>query len=208
MNKGLEALLLAPIWIVVWAVQLLIKIPVAILGLFLQPIMYKYRNTHIDEIPWYLIWLTNPEDQYGGLPGYVDSIPPFWRKRMEEEGWSLRYAHWFYSAVRNPADGLRNFRWLQAPLEPEKIKFITNQELRHYEPWALQPGDTAWYVCWNGIYCGLQVVHVWNEKKYLTFKWGFRIHPSDIDVDNIDWSGTRARLGASMATKFLPYRDY
>jgi hypothetical protein len=179
-----------------------------LLGLVFNPIMYYYRNTPLNEIPWYLIWLANPEDQFGGYPGFEDSLPAFWKRRMVAEGWSLRYAHWFYVSVRNPADGLRNFKFLQVVPKPDKIKYVTNRYLRHYEPRALENGETAYYFCWQGFSLGMHIVHVWSDERYLTFKWGFRIHPADTVPGVIDPKGTRAMLGASMATKFLPYRKW
>lgn len=204
----IELILKLPIMLLWWLIQIAIKIPVALLGLLLNPIMYYYRNVPLAEIPWYLLWLANPEDQFGGYPGFEDSLPAFWKRRMEAEGWSLRYAHWFYMSIRNPADGLRNFKWLQAKLDPDKIKYLTNEYLRHYEPRAMEQGKWYWYFCWNGYSLGMKVNRVWSDTRYLTFKWGFRIQPSDTNIDNVDTGGTRYLLGASMATKFLPYRKW
>ena len=203
-----EFLLKSPVFLAVWALQVVVKVPVMLLGFVLQPIMFKHRNVLLKDMPWYLLWLTNPEDQPGGYPGYPDSFPSFWHRRMKAEGWSLRSAHYRYHAVRNPADGLRNFKLLQAPLVPSEIKFITNQYLRHYEPRAMRQGKLYWYFCWSGFNLGMKLNYVWNDERYFEFKFGFRIHPADAEIANVDLKGTRYLLGASMATKFLPYRKW
>jgi hypothetical protein len=203
-----ELILKSPIMLGWWAVQIAIKLPVVILGFALQPLMFKHRNVLLKDMPWYLLWLTNPEDQPGGYPGFPDSFPPFWHRKMEAEGWSLRYAHYHYHAVRNPGDGLRNFKFLQVVPKPDEIKYVTNKYLRHYEPRALENGETAYYFCWQGFSLGMHIVHVWSDERYLTFKFGFRIHPADSIPGTLDPKGTRAQLGASMATKFLPYRKW
>ena len=204
----IKVIMWTPVWLLMWTIQLVIKTPVMLLGFILQPIMYKHRNVLLKDMPWYLLWLTNPEDQPGGFPGYPDSFPSFWHNRMKAEGWSLRWAHYMYHAVRNPADGLRNYKWLQCPLRPEKIEWVASKYMDHYEPRFMEVGDFHWYVCWNGPYCGVKLNYVWSEDRYFEFKFGFRIHPRDTIAEAIDWKGTRAFLGASMASKFLPYRKY
>lgn len=204
MNKNLEALLWSPVWLIMWAIQIAIKTPAVIIGLFLQPLMWKHRNTFLSDLPWYVKWLANPEDQWGGLPGYEDSLPPFWKNREGVTRWS----HWKYHAIRNPADFLRQISWLQCPLEPKDIKYITNELLEHYEPRFMEQKKIYYYACWNGPYCGIKLNYVWSDERYFEFKFGFRIHPRDVRPETIDWGGTRAILGASMASKFLPYRKW
>lgn len=200
----LELILRLPVMLLIWAIEIALKAVVLVIGLVFMPLTYKYRNTPIGEVPRYLTILINPEDQLGGFPGFEDSLPAFWKK----EYGTGRWAHYKYHAIRNPSDGLRNFKILNVVPDPDKIKYITNVELRHYEPFLLGNGDLAYYFCWQGFYLGMHIVYVWSDTRYLTFKFGFRIHPADADINNIDPKGTRALLGASMATKFLPYREW
>jgi hypothetical protein len=193
-----------------WAVQIAIKIPWMLIGLVAQPFMFKYRNVLLSDLPWYIKLFANPEDQPGGYPGYPDSFPKFWHNRMAAEGWSLRWAHFLYHGIRNPADSLRLVKFLNVIPKPDKIKFITNRYLRHYEPRELTKyGEKfAYYFCWQDFWLGMHIVYVWSDERYLTFKFGFRIHPADQFPKHIDPNGTRNQIGASMATKFLPYRNW
>jgi hypothetical protein len=186
--KTLELIIRLPIMLLWWVVQIAIKLPWMIIGLVAIPFTFKYRNVPLNDLPWYIKMFANPEDQPGGYPGYLDSFPNFWHNRMKVEGWSLRYAHWHYHAIRNPADGLRNIPWLNVIPKPEKIKFVTRRYYRHYEPRLINTfGEKfAYYFCWQGFWLGMH----------------------DSYEINIDPNGTRAQIGASMATKFLPYRNW
>jgi hypothetical protein len=202
----MELILRLPIMLLVWAIQLAIKIPTMLLGFIMVPFTYKYKNTPLKDTPALLTPWINPEDQYGGYPGYPDSLPPFWVKSHGVGRW----AHFSYHQNRNPADGLRNFKWLQAPMAGNihKIKYVTNEYLRHYEPRLMEQKKIYYYFCWINFYLGMKINYVWSDERYFELKFGFRIHPADSNVDNVDLKGTRYILGASMASKFLPYRKW
>jgi hypothetical protein len=63
----------------------------------------------------------------------------------------------------------------------------------------------AAYLAWQGFQAGTKIVYVWNDKRHLVFKFGWRIEPRDRYIP-IDPNGTRVD-DAGFATKFLPYRE-
>lgn len=202
----MELIVRLPTMLIIWVLSWVVKLPTMLLGLVVIPFTYLYKHTSIEEIPWILTPWINPEDQVGGFPGYPDSLPTWWKRTNGFGFWS----HYKYHAIRNPADGLRNYKLLNVVPDPARINYITNGYMRHYEPKALRArlnGDRlAWYICWQKFHMGLKIVYTWNAERHLVIKFGFRIQPSDEFIANIDTKGTRYLLGASMANKFLPYR--
>jgi len=196
-----EFLLKSPLFLGVWIMQLAVKVPTMLLGLVVVPFTYKYRNTPLGETPAILTPWINPEDWYGGFPGFDDSLPPFWRKREGTGRWS----HYWYHAVRNPADGLRNYRFLNPIPDPGKMKYWTNEYRDNYEPWAPGP-RVSWYFCWQGYSLGSALQIRWSDSRYLALLFGLRLNPGEakgirVNKEKLVW-------GASMATKLLPYRKY
>lgn len=188
-----------PLW---WVIQAAIKIPTAVLGLAVTPLLYRYRYRHISQMPWWSKPWVNPEDWTGGTMDYTGSLPTWWIKRR---GGETLWDFYKYHAIRNPADGLRNFEKLNLQINPEKIEFVGNNGTGRYDPWANGPGF-YWYLCWQGIWAGFKVQWV-REKTYTEFKIGSRIEPRDTTVGP-DPDGSRVLHGASFASKFIPNREW
>lgn len=185
-----------PIWILMWVVQLAFKLPMWALGFIAMRFMYKKRYTPLGQLKWYQKLFANPEDWHDGFLQYDGSVPPWFKKRYAEK--SEFYQFYRYHAVRNPADGLRNIKWLQLWIVPEKVRFKTNLYLEHYEPWFVDVPGVYWYIAWQGAHAGLKVL--WIEKdKYTEFKFGFRVTPHD--TEGLKETSARRFLGASMASK-------
>ena len=201
-----------PVILLWWAVQMVVKIAVAIPGLVMVAFMYRYKNTPFRKVPWMFYLWKNPEDWCDGVlaqrdhTAYIDSLPPWWRDRMKDSSRFWRF--YKYHAIRNPADGLRNIKMWNCKLDPRRIKYITNQKLANYEWWAhdVKPGKFYWFVAWQGLHCQLKVLRVWTPGmggRHFALKVGHRVEPSDT------WAkpgGVRHQIGASFASKFLPYR--
>lgn len=194
-----------PVFILLWIAFLVIKIPTIIVGAFVVPLLWPYRNTLYDDLPWWTRPWSNPEDWMGGPQGFQNSLPAWWVKR---EGSDFK-AFWRYHAIRNPANGLRSFEYLDLDIDKDKVEYVTNGYLKFYEPWYMRDYNpevkTYWYVCWQGYRAGLKFVHHWNEDKHVVIKFGWRIEPRD-SIAGPDPKGTRAK-GAGFATKALFYRD-
>lgn len=204
----MDKLILVPAWITVWIIQIAIKTPVMIAGLVMVAIAYRYRHTQIGDCPWWIMPWINPEDWPGGFPGYPDTYPSFWVRRRDAEGWSEFRAFWWYHAIRNPADGLRNYKVLQLDIsDPSKVKFMTNELLDSYEPRHMEQGRVYWYVAWIGIRAGFKINYVWSDDRYLEIKFGYRVDPGDAKRAPTPGS-TFDVLGVSIASKFLLYRRY
>lgn len=190
-----------PIFILMWVLFLMIKAPTVLSGFFIIPLLYRYRSTHYKLLPWWTRPWANPEDWEGRGNGN-NSLPKWW---IEQYGNTFK-EFYRYHAIRNPANGLRSFEWLDLDIISKLVEFKTNTKLRIYEPNQMRVYDgalkTAWYFAWQGHQAGFKLIHLWNFERHLVIKFGWRIEPSDAisDVINI---GTE---DASFATKILPWR--
>lgn len=187
----------APIW---WGYQMAIKATVAALGLVVVPFMYRWRK--YENIPSVFRPWQNPEDWRGGVAGNEDSLPYWWKTREGKGFWSF----YKYHAIRNPADGLRNYKWLNLKINPDKVYYVTDQLRKHYEPWAADASKLQWYICWQNVWLGVKVQWI-RKKTYTEFKLGTRVEPWD-SVEGPDPKGSRAKHGASFASKFILNRRW
>lgn len=203
MKNFLSALMLSPFWVARWVLQLALKLPLAFLGLLVMPLMYKYRYTDIDMLPLWAVPFANPEDWHGGHKNYDGSVPPWFQKKME--GSSEFWQFYKYHAIRNPADGLRNFSFLQLQIKKDKVRYWTPKYYEHYDPWYDDIPGVRGYIAWQGIHAGLKIQWI-RENSYSEIKWGFRVEPRDAHHELAEDS-TRRHYGASMATKFILNRD-
>ena len=191
-----------PVQIILWALFLPLKGITAFLGLFTIAYMHRWRTTPFEDMPkWTTPWL-NPEDWYGTVHHYVNSLPKWW---VKDHGRNFK-SFWNYHAIRNPANGLRNFEWLDLDIVPEKVKFIRSKTyLTKYEPSVLRRLvlRTGWYLAWQGFQAGFKLVHIWNDERHLVIKIGWRIEPMDATDRDRPLVLTE---DASFASKILPYR--
>jgi hypothetical protein len=177
--------------------MVLFKAPVYILGYLMVPLVYRYRDTDLKDLPfWAKLW-ANPEDWTGGTEGYTNSLPHWWKMR---EGNDFK-AFYKYHAFRNGADGLRNFPKLQLRINPDRVEYWTPKYFRHYEPWYDRTPGLRFYIAWQGVWMGLKLQRV-KEDSYWEVKWGWRVHPSDAHHSLAEDSARRI-LGASFANKYV-----
>jgi hypothetical protein len=187
-----------------WIINILIKLPTMLLGFFIIPILYLYRHREFDDVPKIFLPWQNPEDWKGCLKGTEHSIPQWWVNEMGTGFW----AFYKYHAIRNPANGLRNFDFIDLDLEQDKIYYWTPRYLQSYEPNYMTKNGvkSAGYVCWQGWMAGVKFVHVWNAERHFVFKFGWRVEPRDA-IDGYKETSQRWHDGAGFASKFLPYRE-
>jgi hypothetical protein len=195
-----------PVFIVLWIAFLLLKYPTVFVGFFVVPFMYRYRHKKFEDLPiWMKPW-ANPEDWWGGPEGTEESVPQWWINRYE----GVTFWTWYkYHAIRNPANGLRTFEFLDLDIVPEKVNYIAFPDIKHYDPWYTRKYtpevDFYGYLSWQGIQSCLKIIYHWNDEKHIEFKIGWRVNPRDRD-GYLDPDGARSK-GAGFATKFLPWRN-
>jgi hypothetical protein len=190
-----------------WGVMIAIKAPVALLGFLMVALLAKHRYKAREDVPRiYTPWL-NPEDWNDGPMGTSSSLPKWWVNR---EGDDFK-AFYRYHAIRNPANGLRNFPSLLVNLKEgnEDIRFITPEYFDSYSPWWLAQNHptvkSAWYLCWKGWKLGFKYIRMWNPERHTVIKLGWRVEPMD-KVIGPDKAGQKYGGGAGFATKVLLWR--
>jgi hypothetical protein len=188
-----------------WLWVIAIKLPTALLGFVMVPLLYRYRNTQYKDIPFWTKPWANFEDWLGQSPdgNDVGSLPRWWIKREGDD-----FKAWYrYHAIRNPANGLRSFSWISAKITPHKVRYKTNHYMERYDVSKMREQNikTVWYVAWVDWKMGLEVIHLWSggEKRHFNIKLGWRIEPNDIHGDPTKLGMTHA----SFASKVLPFRE-
>ena len=189
-------------WVLWWVFQAAVKLPTMILGLLVVPALYKYRYTDLQNMPaWSKPWV-NPEDWTGGVLGNKDALPDWWIKENGNGFWSF----YKYHAIRNPADGLRNFPKWNLQISPRMVEYWTPEFHNHYEPWFIKKPGVYGYIAWQGIWCGAKLQWI-RENTYTEIKIGFRVEPRDKHFP-LPPNSARRILGASFASKFIPAREW
>jgi hypothetical protein len=188
-----------PIFILMWILMIAIKIPTALFGLIAIVLMHPYRHTPYDDLPaWTRPW-ANPEDWEGQIYSDQYSLPKWWVK-AHGIGFKQFYQ---YHAIRNPANGLRSYEWLDLDVDPKQVRYKTNIVMKRYEPTAIRKAKykTAWYFAWQGYRAGFKLIHIWNAERHLVIKMGWRVDPADATQ-----IANELKKDASFAGKILPYR--
>jgi hypothetical protein len=188
------------LFIAIWALVIPVKALTALLGFLVTPITYRYRDTDFKDVPRALRPWTNPEDWKGGWLDYPGSLPTWWQV-SEGSGFKAFYK---YHAIRNPANGLRNFSAFSLDVVKEKVCYTTPRYFKDYEPQDIKAAGlkSARYWAWQGWKAGFQYVRVWNDTRYTVIKLGWRVQPSDAE------DGPWFAKDAGFAGKVLLYRKY
>lgn len=192
------------VFVPVWALFLAIKIPTLVAGLVVVPFLYRYRAVDYADLPWFTRPWANFEDHQGGIHGVPGaSLPQWWIDREGAGFWSF----YRYHAIRNPANGLRSFEWLDLDVEQERVRYWTPRYLAFYEPFYARPlkvGPRSYgYIAWQGVRAGVKFVHHWNAERHLVFKFGWRVEPRDAHEAP---RAPELSDDAGFATKLLLYR--
>ena len=188
-----------PLW---WLIQIAVKLPTMVLGTLIVPILYRFRHTEIKDMPWWSTPWVNPEDWAGGVLRNPESLPDWWTAKNGNGFWSF----WKYHAIRNPADGLRNFWKWNLHINPNMVEYWTPEYFKHYEPWWIKKPGVYGYIAWQGIWCGIKIQWI-RKDTYTELKIGFRVEPRDAHFE-LDQHSARRLLGASFASKFIPAREW
>lgn len=199
----MSTLLKVPVWIGLWLLVMAVKLPTALMGTFMVPFLYKYREVDYKDLPWWTRPWANPEDWHGALGSWGEESLPWWWIKREGRGFKSWYT---YHAIRNPANGLRSYSLFSANIDPEKLRYKRNSyHGAKYWPHQIRSSghSTAWHVTWQGFKMGMEIVHIWNAERHLVIKLGFRMEPRDVAIPKgLDLGMTNA----SFASKFLLYR--
>lgn len=225
-----------PLFIMSWILFLALKIVTVLLGLVAVLFLGAYRDVLYDDLAsWTRPW-ANQGDWYGGPYTFNETcLPRWWVVKLlpiYARWWhpilnALNVADWWksfeptdkkergakfgsyykYHALRNPANGLRSYEWLDLDIEMDKVRYVTSGILYPYEPDVMRGRDspltTSWYLCWQGLQAGFKLIHLWSDKRHLVIKLGWRVQPQDATTPIP--AGIRAE-DAGFATKVLVYR--
>lgn len=99
--------------------QNLLKIPVRIVGWFIVPLLWFYKERDINDMPSVLMPWVNPEDWTGGYRGFPPEFQCMPQNVRKHHGF---WDFFWYHAMRNGGDGLRNYDWHVAKINPEEIE--------------------------------------------------------------------------------------
>jgi hypothetical protein len=194
-----------PIFILMWVLMIAIKIPTTLLGVVMVPLLWRYRATYYDELPWWTTPWANPEDWTGGPKGVRGASLPQWWVDREGDGFSSFVK---YHMVRNPSNGLRAIEFLDLDIDSKKVKYHSTSPVRNwYEPWDMRKQHkqkVAGYVAWQGFKMGCKLVILWSDTRHFVAKFGWRVEPKDAHKA-VNPDGQRSK-GAGFASKFLPFR--
>lgn len=201
----LDVLWRFPIFLANWIGNIAIKLPTLFAGFIMVIPLYFYRKRAFDEVPKIFLPWQNPEDWNDRIMGTENSIPQWWVNEMGTGFWSF----YKYHAIRNPANGLRNFDFIDLDLKEGEIYYWTPTYYKHYAPWYVGKYNikTCGYIAWQGWKAGVEIIHIWNDERYFVFKFGWRVCPRDA-VEGYSETSHRWQHGAGFASKFLPYRKW
>lgn len=188
-----------PLFIPLWVRNIVLKALLALTGFVMVAVVYRYRNTGYINLPFWVKPWANPEDWQGGVLDYAGSVPTWYHRKWPDK--SEFYKFYRYHAIRNPGDGLRGYAWSQLHFNQARASYWTPKYLQRYEAKAAGDSKIVGYICWQGWYCGMKWLFL-GKKKYVEFKWGFRIEPRDVQ-QGLPENSVRRVLGASMATKLV-----
>lgn len=162
----------------------LLKGVVTILGLVAVPLMLLTG----DRPKWLWKPWSNPTDGNEG--------PSWWPRYIENRRFAKYFPSFWWCAIRNPANGLRTYDSLTVKVDDYKYKGnnlpVNPGELREMDK------RIGWFYAWQGIYSGLWICIVWNEKRHMKLRVGWKIVPDYLN----EW---RPEI-AGYALSILPWR--
>ena len=159
---------------------------VVVLGLAMVPLMLRFHGR-----PG---WLFRPwKDPTGQAP--------WWQKKASEGHWLMRrFPNFWWSAIRNPANGLRTYKWITCDTDVGLISWYSNDRPTNPGP-LRRVGRFGWFYAWQGAYSGLWVCIIWSETRHAKFRIGWKLIP-DEPIFKHEWGPERAGFASSI----LPYR--
>lgn len=174
--------------------MLLFEWLVTLVGFVMVPLMLLCDNRPAWLFrPWY-----NPED---GMHG-----PIWWLNYVEKRGHALskRFPSFWWSAIRNPANGLRSYPILSVIPREGEVDFLPRPltgPSNDPNPGVLRAlgAKYAWHYCWQDYYAGFWLCIIWNNNKHAKFRIGWKLLPH-YRYDPVD-----VQLG--FAGSILPWRN-
>lgn len=172
-------LILSPLTFLLYGI---IKLVLTILGLILIPIAILFKayhkrpslfpeNGNILLFSWPFMHLYN--DYEAGITAGIEfPNAPLW--------WKIFY----WTAIRNPANGLRFVSWLNPKPEPYNVKFISSfgtnkSSLTYDELRDKEEHGNFWYFCWYKSWANLRIQFFVSKTKQLRIWIGTKIYPSN-----------------------------
>lgn len=223
-----------PVQVSMWLLYLAIKIPVALSGSVMVAIIYFYRNTPYDRLPFWTKPWANPEDWMGRGNMIAGSLPKWW---FIKEGSGFK--SWYhYHAIRNPANGMRSYEFFDLTIDPNEMEFVrsSNFSERRYDVSAVRNAGLkyVWFYAWQGLQAGFEFIYIWHGaytrtrkhinavgKWWQVWKWEvveiMKVYPARHLNIKLGWRiepsdkeyfvDNMGTQDASFASKILPYRE-
>jgi hypothetical protein len=175
-----------------WLPMAALKAVTILCGLVAVPLMLLTDNRPA----WLWRPWANPSD---GIHG-----PDWWSRYLELRGnWlAKRFPSFWWSAVRNPANGLRTYRFVTVKIDPNRVESRGNYLPTNPGPLRRAGGRVGWFYAWHGLYSGFWLCVAWTDAKHMKLRLGWKILPEDKDEVE-EWRAD----GAGFAMAFLPWRD-
>lgn len=152
-----------PIFILMWALYIAIKLPTVIIGWFVGLLMYGLRHTDYVDLPFWTRPFANPEDWKGQQNHYKEGLPRWYYNK-----YGPSWYHWYrYNFWRNGANGLRSFELLDLTIVPEKVRFIRSKNFTEdrYDVSKIRElkQSTVWFFAWQRLQAGCEFIHIWHD---------------------------------------------
>jgi len=165
-----------------WAGAASIKAAAVAFGLFAVPLMLACR-----ERPR---WLWRPWIDPSGIPAW------YWRYAARHP--VARYApRFWWLAIRNPANGLRTYRWLTCDLDAARFEWRDNGMPTNPGPLRKAGGRVGWLYAWQGVYSGLWLCVIWNDSYHMKLRIGWKLVPDEVQFAE-EWKPARAGFAGSV----------
>lgn len=200
-GQKIGALVRLPIFAGLWALFLAIKVPTIATGWVMVAALARYRDRDYADLPWWTRPWSNLEDWRGQVNHYQGCLPRWWVLEHGVGFWSF----YRYHALRNGADGLRSFEWLDLDVDPARVRYWTPEFFVRYEPAQARAAHkrTIGYIAWQGLRAGTKVVRIWSDERHLVIKLGWRVEPNDA---HDPYGPPELHQNEGFSTKFLAYR--
>jgi hypothetical protein len=168
------------IQIIIWFVEMLVSVPLYVLGFPLCLIMAVLKKYSVQYSPyydreivrwnykWMFIW-DSPED---GVIGNV-------RWNVTHKNWPIWFRVFVWTAWRNPTNGLRFLSPFGFKINPAKVKFYSNcYDVDDFR--TLPKKFILWSYAWQGLRSGFHAKIFVAETWHLNFRIGWKIKPRDV----------------------------
>lgn len=160
----------------------------AALGLLMVPLMLGLRNRPA--------WLFRPWHDPTG-------VAPWWSNYLAGNGnfISRRFPNFWWSAIRNPANGLRTYKWMSCDVDVTRLEWKDNDAPTNPGPLRRAGKRLGWFYAWQGPYSGLWLCFLWNKERHAKVRIGWKLVP-----DEPQYIGEWKPIRAGFALSILPYR--